>query len=99
MRKSYFFCGIGGSGMNPLAIMLSMKSHIIMGSDRGRDQGKTPEKFKNLEAQGIKLFPQDGSGLKPGINALVVSSAVEETIPDVKRARELGIPVRKRAEV
>ncbi len=99
MRKSYFFCGIGGSGMNPLAVMLSMKGHVISGSDRGRDQGKTPEKFRSLETQGIKLFPQDGSGLKAGIDALVVSSAVEETIPDVKRARELGIPVRKRAEV
>lgn len=97
--KQYFFCGVGGSGMSSLALALKSEGNSVRGSDRSRDQGKTPEKFDLLERQGISLFPQDGSGLDASADMLVVSSAVEETIPDVVRARALGIPVRKRAEL
>ncbi|MEW6380762.1 MAG: Mur ligase domain-containing protein [bacterium] len=48
---------------------------------------------------GIQLFPQDGSGVNQDLEAVVVSTAVEESIPDVARARQLNIPVRKRAEI
>jgi len=71
----------------------------IVGSDRGHDQGRTPEKFSYLERQGIRVVPQDGLGLTPDFDALVISSAVEDTIPEVKRAKELGVPILKRAEL
>ena len=45
---SYFFCGIGGSGMLPLAMILHGQGAHIVGSDRGHDQGRTPEKFAFL---------------------------------------------------
>jgi len=113
MSRHYFLSGIGGSGMLPLALILKSQGHRVSGSDRGRDQGRSPEKFENLEKQGITLYPQDGSGLG-GIpnaspvcmmpeadrpDALVVSTAVEETVPDVQAARGAGIPVVKRAEL
>src|SRR4029453_7967713 len=47
-------------------------------------------KFAYLRSLGISLFPQDGSGLQDGMT-LVTSAAVEETVPDVVRARELGL--------
>ncbi len=97
--KQYFFCGAGGSGMSSLALALKSEGNSVRGSDRSLDQGKTPEKFDLLRRQGILLFPQDGSGLDASVDVLVVSSAVEETIPDVVRARALNIPVRKRAEI
>ena len=50
----------------------------------------TPHKFDYLRSLGIQLFPQDGSGLQQGMT-LVTSAAVEETVPDVVRARELGL--------
>lgn len=96
---SYFFCGIGGSGMLPLAMILRGQGAKISGSDRGHDQGRTPEKFAYLEKQGISIVPQDGLGLTKDFDALVISSAVEETIPEVKRAKEIGVPIVKRAEL
>lgn len=94
----YFFCGLGGSGMLPLALILKERGHTIRGSDRARDQGRTPEKFAFIDKAGLSLFPQDGSGLRPG-TVLVVSTAVEDTIPDVHRAKELGLEIRTRADV
>lgn len=96
---SYFFCGIGGSGMLPLAMILQGQGVTIAGSDRGHDQGRSPEKFEFLSKNGIHIFPQDGLGLTKDFDALVISSAVEDTIPEVKRAKELGIPILKRADI
>lgn len=97
-KRHYFLSGIGGSGMLPLALILKGQGHEVSGSDRGRDQGRSPEKFAALEAQGIALYPQDGSGLA-GADAMVVSAAIEETVPDVQAARTSGIPILKRAEL
>jgi len=99
MKKTYFFCGIGGSGMGALAHFLHLEGNIIRGSDRGRDQGLTLDKFKGMEAAGITLFAQDGGGVTPDLDSIVVSSAVEESIPDVAAAKRLRIPIRKRADV
>lgn len=96
---AYFFCGIGGSGMLPLAMILHGQGARVAGSDRGHDQGRTPEKFAFLQNEGIKLFPQDGNGLTNDFDALVISSAVEDTIPEVKKAKEIGVPIIKRAEL
>lgn len=88
--SSTFFCGIGGSGMLPLACIVKATGIAVSGSDRALDAGRLGPKFDFLRAQGIDLFPQDGSGLRPGMT-LVTSAAVETTIPDVARARELGL--------
>ncbi|MAS87766.1 MAG: UDP-N-acetylmuramate--alanine ligase [Micavibrio sp.] len=96
---TYFLCGIGGSGMFPLAQLLLTKGHTVKGSDRSYDQGKFPEKFKVLEKMGVVLCPQDGSGINSSVDFLVVSSAVEPSIPDVKASLELGISIKKRAEI
>jgi UDP-N-acetylmuramate--alanine ligase len=88
--KSYFFCGIGGSGMLPLACIVRGQGHEVAGSDRSLDQGRIGDKFAFLENQGIALFPQDGSGVTGADQILVTSAAIEETIPDVQAARRLG---------
>ena len=85
-----FFSGIGGSGMLPLASIVRAAGAKVSGSDRSLDAGRTPHKFDYLRSLGIQLFPQDGSGLKKGMT-LVTSAAVEDTVPDVVRARELGL--------
>ncbi|HEY6916700.1 MAG TPA: Mur ligase family protein, partial [Allosphingosinicella sp.] len=88
--KSYFFCGIGGSGMLPLATILRGKGFEVAGSDRSLDQGRTAGKFAFLERQGIALFPQDGSGVTSADQILVTSAAIEETVPDVVAAKAAG---------
>jgi len=96
--RSYFFSGIGGSGMMPLAMIVRAQGAKVAGSDRMLDQGRLGTKFGFLESQGIALFPQDGSGIAPG-QILVASAAVEETVPDMVRARELGLTRMTRAEL
>jgi UDP-N-acetylmuramate--alanine ligase len=88
--KSYFFCGIGGSGMLPLASIVRARGLDVEGSDRALDQGRVAEKFAFLERQGIRLHPQDGSGMRSADQLLVTSAAVEESVPDVQAARRLG---------
>ena len=97
-NKSYFFCGIGGSGMLPLAMIVAARGAAVSGSDRSRDQGRTPEKFAWLEGQGIAFFPQDGSGPKAG-QTLVASAAIESSVPDVAAANALGLARMTRAEL
>ena len=96
--KSYFFCGIGGSGMLPLACIVRAQGAEVAGSDRALDQGRIGDKFAFLEGQGIRLHAQDGSGLREG-QVLVASAAVEETVPDVVAARRLGLERITRAEL
>jgi UDP-N-acetylmuramate--alanine ligase len=90
MTDQYFFCGIGGSGMLPLAAIVRAAGARVAGSDRSLDAGRLGNKFDYLKSLGIALAPQDGSGLGEGMT-LITSAAVEETIPDVVRARELGL--------
>src|SRR5436305_8215083 len=92
-----FFSGMGGSGMLPLAAIVRASGAKVAGSDRSLDAGRTPHKFDYLRSLGIQLFPQDGSGLQPGMT-LVTSAAVEETVPDVVRAKELGLQHLRRPE-
>ena len=88
--KSYFFCGIGGSGMLPLALIVRGRGGEVAGSDRSLDQGRLAPKFAFLEAQGIALHPQDGSGVVSAGQLVVTSAAIEETVPDVVKAKEVG---------
>ena len=97
--RPYFFCGIGGSGMLPLALILRAKGFQVEGSDRSLDQGRLAQKFQFLRDHGIALHPQDGSGITRPDQILVTSAAVEETVPDVQAARRLGVPVMRRAEL
>jgi len=95
----WFFCGIGGSGMLPLALILRGQGAQIAGSDRSRDQGRSPKKFAWLERQGIALFPQDSSGIASAEQVVVASAAIEDTVPEIVRAKELGCQRMTRAEL
>ena len=97
--KRYFFCGIGGSGMLPLAMIARARGAEVWGSDRSLDQGRTGDKFAWLEQQGVRLFAQDGSGVMASDQIVVASAAIEETVPDIARALELGCPRMTRAEL
>ena len=99
MLGDYFFCGVGGSGMTPLALIIQARGGRVEGSDRALDQGRNAERFDFLRAHGIALHPQDGSGVSRPAQTLVTSAAVEETIPDVQAARRVGAAVTTRARL
>jgi len=97
--KSYFMSGIGGSGMLPLALILRARGYEVAGSDRSLDQGRLGAKFEYLQAQGIALFPQDGSGVVSADQIFVRSAAVEDTVGDVIAAKRVGARDMKRPEL
>lgn len=98
-QKDYFFCGVGGSGMTPLALIVQGRGGKVEGSDRALDQGRNSARFDFLRAKGVVLHPQDGSGLRRADQTLVVSAAVEESIPDVQAARRVGAAIVTRAQL
>ncbi|MET1753917.1 Mur ligase family protein [Novosphingobium sp. RD2P27] len=97
--RPWFFCGIGGSGMLPLAMILRGLGASVSGSDRSRDQGRSTAKFAWLESKGIALYPQDGSGVTSSEQVLVASAAVEDTVPEVMQAKALGCERMSRAQL
>ena len=98
-QDDYFFCGIGGSGMLPLALIVQARGGRLEGSDRSRDQGRTPEKFAWLEAHGVTLHPQDGSGVTRAGQIVVATGAIEDTVPDIGAAKRAGARIVTRPEL
>jgi UDP-N-acetylmuramate--alanine ligase len=97
--KKYYFVGIGGSGMNPLAQVLRQQGHEVSGSDRGFDRGTNQELQQKLQALGIRIFSQDGSGITRDLDVVVVSTAIEAQNRELEQARAFSIPVMHRADL
>jgi UDP-N-acetylmuramate--L-alanine ligase len=93
------FAGVAGSGMSALAQFVAMKGGRVSGSDRSFDRGQRSEARLQLEALGVAIHRQDGMGLEGDCSALIVSTAVEDEVPDVAAARRLGVPVLHRSEL
>lgn len=89
----FHYAGLGGAGMSALAQFQAMTGGKASGSDRAFDRGERAGLRAQLERLGIAVVPQDGSGLGGDCAALVVSTAVEDTVPDVVAARARGIPI------
>ena len=86
--------GIGGVGMSALATALLRLGDEVTGADRTLG---TPN-IKFLESLGVKVYPDDGSGVDKSTDEVIVSTAIEETNAGLIRAKELGIPVTHRAK-
>ena len=85
--------GIGGVGMSALATALVRLGDEVTGADRTLG---TPN-IRFLEARGVKVFPDDGSGVDAATDEVIVSTAIEADNPGLVRAQERGIPVTHRA--
>jgi UDP-N-acetylmuramate--alanine ligase len=92
------FVGVAGTGMSALAQIQALSGARVTGSDRLADREALGETRRRLEAAGISLFPQDGSGLAPDTARLVVSTAIEPDNPELLRAQALGLPIVHRAD-
>src|ERR1700688_1630887 len=97
--KTVFFIGIAGTGMSAIAQWLAETGKQVSGSDRYF----LPEVFNDtrnkLEALGIRCFLQNGEGIRSGTDLVVVSTAVEDSVPEVQKAKQLNIPIIKRSEL
>lgn len=80
--------------MSALATALVRLGDEVTGADRTLG---TPN-VRFLESLGVKVFPDDGSGVDAATGEVVVSTAIESDNPGLVRAAELGIPVVHRAK-
>lgn len=93
------FCGISGNGVSALAQIMAQKGYEVRGSDRCFDNGGDKNRRQELEEVGITIYPQDGSAITDDIDVLYVSTAIEDSIPDVKVAKEKNITIKTRPEL
>ncbi len=97
--KNPFFIGIAGSGMSAIAQYLKGIGKNVSGSDRFFVPGEYNETKEKLELEGIDCFLQNGEGIHADTDLIVASTAIEDTVAEVQKARQLGIPILKRSEL
>jgi len=88
------FVGIGGSGMSGIAEVMLSLGYRVQGSDI-----RPNKQTRRLEQQGATIFIGHAAGNIANADAVVVSSAVDETNAEVAAAREKLMPVVPRAEM
>ena len=86
--------GVGGSGMSAIASVLASMGHTVSGSDLKDSSG-----LARLADSGVATFVGHDAAHVDGADLVAISTAVPQTNPEVERARELGVPVLRRAEV
>lgn len=97
--KNVFFIGIAGTGMSAIAQYLAGTGKTVSGSDRYFREDEVNETRIKLEKSGIKCFLQNGDGISEVTELIVVSSAVEDSVPEVQKAKSFSIPIIKRSEL
>ncbi|MEO7044553.1 MAG: Mur ligase domain-containing protein [Ferruginibacter sp.] len=97
--ENVFFIGVAGTGMSALAQYLAGIGKKVSGSDRYFLPREINETKQKLEALGINCFTQNGTGVTAELQLVVVSTAVEDTVPEVQKSKELKIPIIKRSEL
>ena len=88
------FVGIGGSGMSGIAEVMLSLGYAVQGSDL-----QANKQTRRLENQGATIFIGHAANHISDADAVVVSSAVDETNPEVAAARTKLMPVVSRAEM
>lgn len=97
--ENVFFIGVAGVGMSAIAQYLKGIGKEVSGSDRYFHPNEYNKTKEQLEAEGILCFLQDGSGITEKTDLIVVSTAIEDTVFEVQKAKELGIQIIKRSEL
>jgi UDP-N-acetylmuramate--alanine ligase len=93
LRRTHFV-GIGGAGMSGIAEVLAQYELEVSGCDLAAS-----ETTARLERLGVRVARGHSPEHLEGVDLVVVSSAIEADNPEVRAARERGIPVVRRAEM
>ena len=92
VSRSAHFVGVAGAGMRALAELYVRRGITVTGCDAH------PETAADLEQFGVKIFNGHSPSHVEGVDEVVVTSAMPKDHPELARARELGVPVTRRAE-
>jgi UDP-N-acetylmuramate--alanine ligase len=98
-KNNFFFIGVGGAGMSAIAQYLVGQGKEVSGSDRLFNFTENDKIKKQLEVENIQCFLQDGSGITTNTQIVVASTAIEDTNPEVAKAKELNIPIVLRSDL
>ena len=85
--------GIAGAGMTPLADLLLRLGGQVTGCDN-----RLIPALDSLRARGAKIMSGHEASHVAGCAALIITAAVPADHPEIRAAREHGIPVIKRAQ-
>lgn len=88
------FVGIGGIGMSGIAEMLAVLGFKVQGSDLSENYNT-----KRLQERGVTIFTGHDAQNVEGVAVVVVTSDAKSDNVEVARAKELNLPVMKRAEM
>ena len=88
------FVGIGGIGMSAIAEMLADLGVQVQGSDE-----KESANTKRVRENGIPVFIGHSAENLQGVDAIVVSSAIQPDNPELVAAQKMGIPIGHRSEM
>lgn len=88
------FIGVGGAGMSGLASILLDSGHKISGSDI-----VSSKSTKRLTDKGATIFKGHNENNVEKADLVVVSSAIPESNPEIRGARDRKITIIKRAEM
>lgn len=94
--SSAHFIGIGGAGMSGIALVLHERGCRVTGSDL-----KSSYFVRALEDAGIEVHIGHEAATIDAVapDVVVISTAIPETNPELIRARELGVPIWRRAKM
>ena len=95
--ENVFFIGVAGTGMSAIAQYLAGIGKQVSGSDRYFVEGQLNDTRDKLEIEGIKCFVQNGDGINENTQLVVVSTAIEDSVYEVQKAKQLSIPIIKRS--
>ncbi|MCE5185217.1 MAG: UDP-N-acetylmuramate--L-alanine ligase [Planctomycetaceae bacterium] len=93
--KKYHFIGIGGIGTSGLAKMLMRHGATVSGSDMS--DGAMIGELRRLGAQ--VFVGHRPENISPEVDEVVISAAITASNPELARASELGVKIRKYAEM
>ncbi|HSO94452.1 MAG TPA: UDP-N-acetylmuramate--L-alanine ligase [Acidimicrobiia bacterium] len=86
--------GVGGAGMSAIATVLARMGHRVSGSDL-----KDSPPLARLRLLGIDArVGHTATNVPDDVDAVVLSTAIPATNPEVEAAHERGVPVLRRAE-
>ena len=79
--SNVFFIGVAGTGMSAIAQYLAGVGKLVSGSDRYFKVDEWNDTRTKLEAEGVMCYEQNGSGINGNTQLVVVSTAIEDTVP------------------
>ncbi len=86
-KRPVHFLGIGGAGMSALALIACRRGVVVTGCDAD------PSGAADLSALGVRIHAGHDPSHLEGARAVVVTAAVSADHAELRRARELDLPV------